>query len=659
MYEYIDNPEQVRVIGSFSHDKNADFKDSMKHLFEGFQETYQMDAITDITKILKLDSMKEAYKSELLGDVLNESFADDYYATMPEKLDQLFENSGLEILKESGVAALAPIVGITLPVLKKSYIEGHAKDIVMTEVPTKPIIKAAYERRFLKDAAGNKHYIPDIFYDDSYKTIMSQGRGLEISTAYYPTGDETVPFQDFNILAATQAEHNNNVHARDSLAYDFCIKSVMMQAGEELVPISVNIAPNMAANSSFNYRVKYTQEDGTVLEDIVVGVVDFYSGLVSVSSTKGLVKKVQFGGHLSNENNNETIELDRERELLEWKIPDGVRINTGLTLEKIKDYKALFDFDITTEIISDMSTVLAQYEDSEILGHLNDRYDEWKGRHDLPFGYTDGFVEEGNFSCEPPSNKFVTRSQWIESELKFDLNRFIDELKVKLRNQDLMFIVYGHPNLISLIQDNVRWIIDDDTKIGGIQLDYKFGVYTPNKNRIHVISTMKCPKGRGLRVVAYPLTKDVITFKHYKYSLNIENAYRNALTPLTPNVMGTSRFLTTDVLPVQGELHIHENEFSLKSPDAPATSQVASPVISLASGTYTGTQTVTVTCPTPGADIYYTVDGSNPTTASEKMNGAITIAATSTLKVMANKTGMIQSAVVSAEYTINTATVGP
>jgi hypothetical protein len=313
---------------------------------------------------------------------------------MPQKLEQLFENSSLEMLTESGVAALAPIVGITLPILKKSYIEGHSKDIVMTEVPTKPIVKAAYERRFLKDAEGKKYYIPDIFYDDSYKEIMNKGKGKEVSAAYYPADNGTLPFQDLNILTLS----GGSIAKRDSLAYDFCVKSVMLTVDGEPVPVAVNVQPNMAANSSFTYRVKYAKEDGSFVEDILVGQVDFYNGLVSCASTNGLITKVQFGGHLSNENNNETIELDRERELLEWKIPDGTRINTGLTLEKIKDYKALFDFDITTEIISDMSTVLTQYEDSEILGFLNSSYDMWRTRKDLPFGYNDGFVEEGYFN---------------------------------------------------------------------------------------------------------------------------------------------------------------------------------------------------------------------------------------------------------------------
>jgi hypothetical protein len=218
-----------------------------------------------------------------------------------------------------------------------------------------------------------------------------------------------------------------------------------------------------------------------------------------------------------------------------------------------------------------------------------------------------------------------------------------------------MFVVYGHPNNVTLIQDNVRWVIDEDTKIGGIQLDYRFGVMTANKNRIHVISTLKCPKERGLRVVAYPLTKETITFKHYKYSLNIENVYRNKLTPLIPNVMGTSRYITTEVLPVQGEFHILDNMFALKNPSTPATAKVATPQFYNGAGNYAAAGTVTemLVSTTPGVTFYYTTDGTDPVVGVSPVysDAGITMTANTTLKVIAVKAGMIQSDVATAEYT--------
>jgi hypothetical protein len=571
-FDYLDEDQgPTNVVGSFITDRNLEFKQGMKAMLEGFRNATQLDPVDDLVKILKVDTLRENYKNRLIGDVLQETaiMDDPYLSLMPEKLEQLFENTTMEILRESSVGQLAPIVGISLPVLKKNYLECHSKDIVMTEVPSKPIVKVAFERRFLKDKDGNKHYIPEIFYDDTYKNVIAEMTGKPINPAWYPQSGN-LPFQDLDLLT----ESGGTMAGRDKLALDFVIDAVQIEVtGPAATPTPVlktvanlGIIPDTGVNGgagigSFSYRVKTTDYQNNPVEEILTGQVDFYSGKISVTTTGGKIKKVKFGGHLSNENNVQTVDLDRERENITWQIPDGKRINTGLTIEKIKDYKALFSTDITTEIIADISTVLTQVEDSTCLDFLDVSLAKWKGKKELPFGYGDGFVESYKFSATPPVNVFVTPSQWIGSELKYFLNRELDELKTKLRTQDIMFVIYGHPNNITLIQDDVKWVIDEDTKIGGIQLDYRFGVMTTNKNRVHVVSSLKVNKNKGIRIVAYPLSKEVITFKHYKYSLNIENVYRNPFTPLTPNVMGTSRYLTTEVLPVQGEFIIENNDF--------------------------------------------------------------------------------------------------
>ena len=93
MYEYLnENVGNVNIVGAFTSTKNSEFKASTKNLLEGFQSSYQMDAVSDISKILRIDTMKEAYMDALLSDVTMESAADnEYYAALPEKLAQLFE----------------------------------------------------------------------------------------------------------------------------------------------------------------------------------------------------------------------------------------------------------------------------------------------------------------------------------------------------------------------------------------------------------------------------------------------------------------------------------------------------------------------------------------------------------------------------------------
>lgn len=84
-----------------------------------------------------------------------------------------------------------------------------------------------------------------------------------------------------------------------------------------------------------------------------------------------------------------------------------------------------------------------------------------------------------------------------------------------------------------------------------------------------------------------------------------------------------------------------------------ALPQATAPVFSVAAGTYTSAQNVTLTDATPGTTIYYTLNGTAPTTASTVYSGAITVSATETIEAIAVATGYANSTVASAEYTIN------
>jgi N-acetylneuraminic acid mutarotase len=81
----------------------------------------------------------------------------------------------------------------------------------------------------------------------------------------------------------------------------------------------------------------------------------------------------------------------------------------------------------------------------------------------------------------------------------------------------------------------------------------------------------------------------------------------------------------------------------------------ATPSFNLAGGTYTASQSVTITDSTSGSTIYYTTDGSTPTTASSVYSGPITVSATETVQAIAVASGYTNSAVASATYTINPA----
>ncbi|MGA2890184.1 MAG: choice-of-anchor D domain-containing protein [Terracidiphilus sp.] len=78
----------------------------------------------------------------------------------------------------------------------------------------------------------------------------------------------------------------------------------------------------------------------------------------------------------------------------------------------------------------------------------------------------------------------------------------------------------------------------------------------------------------------------------------------------------------------------------------------ATPMFTPAAGTYSPTQTVTISDTASGSTIYYTTNGTTPTASSTMYTGAITVSASETIKAIAVATGYTNSAVASAAYTI-------
>ena len=84
---------------------------------------------------------------------------------------------------------------------------------------------------------------------------------------------------------------------------------------------------------------------------------------------------------------------------------------------------------------------------------------------------------------------------------------------------------------------------------------------------------------------------------------------------------------------------------------------VVTPTFSPAAGTYSSTQTVTISSATSGTTIYYTTNGTTPTTSSTLYSAPITVSVTETVKALAVKTGYTNSAIGSAAYTIASGSV--
>ncbi|HTS70142.1 MAG TPA: choice-of-anchor tandem repeat GloVer-containing protein [Terriglobia bacterium] len=84
-------------------------------------------------------------------------------------------------------------------------------------------------------------------------------------------------------------------------------------------------------------------------------------------------------------------------------------------------------------------------------------------------------------------------------------------------------------------------------------------------------------------------------------------------------------------------------------------SPAATPTFSVPPGVYTSPQNVAISDTTPGATIYYTTNGTSPTTSSTQYTVPITVSSTETIEAIAVASGYANSAVATTTYTFGSA----
>jgi len=85
-----------------------------------------------------------------------------------------------------------------------------------------------------------------------------------------------------------------------------------------------------------------------------------------------------------------------------------------------------------------------------------------------------------------------------------------------------------------------------------------------------------------------------------------------------------------------------------------SSKSTATPYLSLPSGTYSSTQTVSMSSSTSGSTIYFTTDGSAPTTSSYRYSGPVSVAKSMVLQAMAVAPSYANSGMARASYVIST-----
>ncbi len=125
-------------------------------------------------------------------------------------------------------------------------------------------------------------------------------------------------------------------------------------------------------------------------------------------------------------------------------------------------------------------------------------------------------------------------------------------------------------------------------------------------------------------------------------------------TPTASSTIYTAPFILTSSQTVKAIAVNSGMANSFVASKSVSVSQVATPVISTTA--VSGGQQVSISSGTSGATIYYTTDGTTPTTSSPMYSSSFKLTSTKTVKAFAVKTGMLDSSVASQSITVSTVT---
>lgn len=562
---YAARPE-TRIVGNdYKSDADLGFKQEVKSVFESYM-AQGVDLGSDFGAIIGKARDRQEFENVMMESMTNsEAFTNSnaakapFYSNYAERFETLMDNSLKTVAMESVMQGYAPIVAYNPFFLKKQWVSCVFKDVLMTEVPTSPVINLAYEKRYLKTLAGKEYEIPNVFYDKAVMAeLVDAATGLKIDS----TKKIALPMKNVDILTTDYIPGIVVKDRAETLTGDTRVCKVEMDVseagdGSELKELPVDIRTDVTTHNFINGKVKYVDPatPTKTAESTILGKVDFVAGTVTIFSDNDRIKSVWLAGTTANRFNERSLETVRRVEQIQHVMPEsGPRFNTPVTIEDAADALALQKIDIIADNVEYMGRSLAEFEDYEIRTFLLNSFDVQNAAASGPHGY-EKLTVDGTFDLKPYDGYTDTISRW-RTESREYFERVIDLLKQKLKTPDEVIVAVCNPTLVRFLNSGIEWVFTDETQIAGIRIDYNFGVLTNSQDRVHIVTTHYLDADDGIRFIVIPLTKELITYKHYKYNMVIDRGYRNPVHDLVPNVMATHRTLTFEVLPVQGRLQI-------------------------------------------------------------------------------------------------------
>ena len=312
------------------------------------------------------------------------------------------------------------------------------------------------------------------------------------------------------------------------------------------------------------------------IDDRLSGVVDFIRGTITASSC-GEIDGIYLSGYVSNETNMRTIGYREYPELRKFTIADGCRFQMPFTVEDFAEAQSSLTFNLYNRMTQELLTHQELFEDESILEYLDTDFDQNSG-YDADIWSQESFTHTEYADLDPASisptfagNPFAYRTDAIQNAIASVIYELCDRAKL----DNLGFVIYANPKVARLLKTFVTWTVQKNTAIGGVQMNHSFGVMTDFDTPIRVVASNRVDaytlidayqadhvdKGEKSReyifkIVAYPMDKFHITYKHLRFARHLTNSPENAAYADAQNPGGQAVLITTssqyETISIQG-----------------------------------------------------------------------------------------------------------
>jgi hypothetical protein len=391
------------------------------------------------------------------------------------------------------------------------------------------------------------------------------------STKYFTKSGDTYTAVDFTGTAGTVAFAEDTYYEKVTIPAQPAKKVKLPGAGIQIDIQTGGVFLNGGITNTTRLPVVDannipTGEVVTGISDMLSGRVDFIKGTLTFS-TCGAINGVDVSGRISNETNMRTIGFREYPEIRKFLIADGCRFQLPFTVEDFAEANSSLNFNLYNRLVQEIVTNQEMFEDQSILEYLDQQFELYNG-WDSDIWSLESYTHTEYVDLSPTAispNFAGDPWEYRTNAIHNAINSVIYELCDRGKLDNLGFVIYANPKACRLLDKFVTWTVQKNTSIGGVQMNHAFGILTDSSTPIRVVASNRvdaytiidayqadaAEKGATqsreyfFKIVAYPMDKFHISYKHLRFARHLTNSPENAAYADAQNPGGAAVMVTT------------------------------------------------------------------------------------------------------------------